>query len=247
MTYVLYFSPTGGTKRVAERLAEAFCGAELVDMTVCLPPLNLQEDDLCLAAVPSFGGRVPNAALQHLHALHGNGAKAVAVAVYGNRHYDDTLLELQRALEERDCVIIAGIAAIAEHSVVRQFAAGRPDEADAAQLREFAAAIQDKLQQGGGAVTLPGNVPYKEFGGAPFRPVVTEDCAGCGLCARECPVGATPLDAPNTTDNERCFACLRCISVCPSKARVLPKAVVETMTEKLRPACEIPKENQLFL
>lgn len=246
MVYILYFSPTGGTRRVAELLAVGFERTRLVDMTVALEPLYLQAEDFCLVAVPSFGGRVPKAALEHLHALHGNGARAAAVAVYGNRHYDDTLLELQYALQERGCAVSAGVAAIAEHSVVRRFAENRPDEQDAVQLAEFSVAIRQKLEQGG-SVQLPGNVPFKEFGGAPFRPVVTEACVRCGLCAKECPVGAIPLDAPNTTDHDRCFACLRCISLCPAKARNLPESVVQTMTEKLRSACELPKKNQLFL
>ena len=247
MVYALYFSPTGGVKRVMELLAKGFQIAELVDMTVSLPSMTLAAEDVCLVGVPSFGGRVPKAALDRLAAISADGAKAVAVAVYGNRHYDDTLLELQHRLEERGCIVIGGVAAIAEHSVVRQFAAQRPDASDAVVLREYAAAIRDKLEQGGAGIQLPGSVPYKEFNGVPFHPIVAESCAGCGLCAKECPVGAIPFDAPNTTDGDRCFTCLRCVSVCPSKSRALAETVVQTMTEKLRPACEGRKDNQLFL
>ena len=248
MTYSIYFSPTGGTQRVMDILAAGFDeDTQELDLTVQPTKLELTAADVCLVGVPSFGGRVPAAALERLDYLTGNGAKAVAVAVYGNRHYDDTLLELQHRLENRGFTVVAGIAAVAEHSVVRQFGTGRPHAVDAQQLREFAVAIREKLEKEAEPVTLPGNVPYKEFGGAPFRPVAAEHCTKCGLCAAQCPVGAIPAEAPHTTNNEICFACLRCISVCPSKARALPDAVIRTMTEKLRHACETPKENLLFL
>ena len=247
MTYILYFSPTGGTRRVMEMLSKGFDDVKFVDTTVHPVSLELTENDVCLIGVPSFGGRVPEAALNHLEGLSGNNAKAVAVAVYGNRHYDDTLLELQHKLTDKGLVVIAGIAAIAEHSVVRQFAAGRPDKNDAEELFGFGESIRRKIAECGDAVTLPGNVPYKEFGGAPFRPVLSGHCTQCGLCTAECPVGAIPTETPNLTNNEVCFACLRCISICPSKARILPENVIETMTERLRPVCEIPRQNILFL
>ena len=248
MIYAMYFSPTGGTKQVMEQLAGGFANqTTLLDITVQPEPLSLSAEDVCLVGVPSFGGRAPKIALERRESLSGNGAKAVAVVVYGNRHYDDTLLELQDQLEARGCTVIAGVAALAEHSVVREFAAGRPDADDAATLQEFAAAISKKLEKGGAAVQLPGNRPYKEVGGVPFHPVASERCGGCGTCVAECPAGAIPVDAPHTTDAALCFTCLRCVSKCPAGARALPDAVLQTMAEKLRPVCEMRKENELFL
>jgi ferredoxin len=74
------------------------------------------------------------------------------------------------------------------------------NHAQSALMREFAAAISKKLEEGGAAVQLPGNRPYKEFGGVPFHPVASERCGGCGTCVAECPAGAIPVDAPHTTD-----------------------------------------------
>ncbi len=66
--------------------------------------------------------------MDRINKIKGNGAKAVAVVVYGNRDYDDTLLELKNVLEENGFVVGAMVAAIAEHSIARNLAAGRPDK-----------------------------------------------------------------------------------------------------------------------
>lgn len=47
------------------------------------------KEDICVVGVPSFGGRVPKAALDAVRQMKGGGAQAVPVAVYGNREYDD--------------------------------------------------------------------------------------------------------------------------------------------------------------
>lgn len=60
-TYEIFFSPTGGTKRVADCVAAALSEAPVtVDLTVRAPAsLCLTEEDLAILAVPSYGGRVP--------------------------------------------------------------------------------------------------------------------------------------------------------------------------------------------
>ena len=102
--YEIYFSPTGGTKKVTEIIGGAWvCEAERVDlMNPALQPEQyaFSADDICIVAVPSFGGRVPETALERLKKMNGGGAKTVLAAVYGNREFEDTLIELKDALLE---------------------------------------------------------------------------------------------------------------------------------------------------
>ena len=69
-----------------------------------------------MAAVPSYGGRVPEIAVSRLKQMKGNGARAVLLVVYGNREYEDTLLELSDVMEAAGFSPVAAVAAVAEHS-----------------------------------------------------------------------------------------------------------------------------------
>ena len=87
--YEIYFSPTGGTKKVTEIIGSAWtCEKERIDlMNPRLEPAgySFTASDICIVAVPSFGGRVPETALERLKKMNGGGAKTVLAAVYGNR------------------------------------------------------------------------------------------------------------------------------------------------------------------
>lgn len=247
--YEIFFSPTGGTQRVSGILAEALCTNPIaVDVTESAKAHAFTADDICLFAVPSFGGRVPAAAAERIAQLQGNGARAILVCVYGNRAYEDTLIELKDLVAASGFKPVAAVAALAEHSIVRQFAAGRPDSDDEACLRDFAAKIKEKLADPDAAeVAVPGNTPYKPGGRASIRPRAGKKCIDCGLCAVHCPVQAIRSDNLRVCRDDLCISCMRCIAVCPRKARSVDAAVLDGIAAKIGPACAGRKENELFL
>ena len=167
---------------------------------------------------------------------------------YGNRDYDDTLIELFDVVKSQGFTCIGGVAAIAEHSIMHQFASGRPDMDDMNQLKRFAKEVKEKIDASIlTEVQVKGNHPYKELKEVPFHPTASDLCTMCGLCAKLCPVYAIPFDAPNQTKEEQCISCMRCIQVCPSKARHLNEQMLSAVSEKMKPLFAKRKENELFL
>ena len=250
MLYNIYFSPTGGTKKVADILVGNL-GGEVCEVDICcdIEKMTLQAEDICLVSVPSFAGRVPQIAVERIKKIAGNGAKAVLNCVYGNREWDDTLTELQDTLEACGFVCVAAVAAVAEHSIFRQFAAGRPDCNDTKELAEFAREITEKLDSGVlGKLELSGNHgTYKELVDIPFKPEANANCDKCGICASGCPVGAIDKADPHKIDKNVCISCMRCRDICPEHARNLDPAFMQAAAEMMAPKLGGHKKNYLFM
>ena len=248
----IVFSPTGGTQRTADAVTEVFgVPASRIDLTQhegTNEPIKLTEEDLAIIAFPSYGGRVPPPAAQRFSHLEGRHAACILICVYGNRAYEDTLAELQDIAEGCGFQTIAAVAAIAEHSIMHQYAAGRPDGEDTSALNNFAKKIQEKLTLNDfPPLHLPGNRPYKKQGSAKLVPKANSACIRCGKCAIECPVAAIDKNDPRLTDSGKCISCMRCVAICPNKARHTNKALVSAVSMAIKKACSERKECELYI
>ena len=249
VNYLVTFSPTGGTERIAKILASAIADQwSHIDLLRPITETDLASDDICLIAVPSFGGRIPTTSAERLANIHANGARAILVCVYGNRAYEDTLSELQDVLNDCGFDCVAAVAAIAEHSIIREFGAGRPDADDSAELISFAEKIRERLEHPTDKqLVVPGaHGTYKPYKNTPFVPAETDGCVNCGTCAEACPTEAIG-NTPDKIDPVRCIKCMRCVAVCPTGARKLDEKIYEALRERLAAVCGTRKENELFL
>jgi NAD-dependent dihydropyrimidine dehydrogenase PreA subunit/flavodoxin len=240
--WAVYFSATGTTKKVVTAVAHEAAGklgAAYAEYDFTLPEaraeaLRFGEGDLVIFGTPVYAGRVPNVLLKYLDTLEGNGAAAVPVVLYGNRNYDDGLIELRDILEKHGFHTAAAAAFIGEHSFSYILAAGRPDEADLEIAREFAGKAAEKIKGVTGIHNL-GPVfvdgvpdPYRGY----YQPRIGMEigrhtqgqaadergCDKCLICADVCPMGSISRDDVREFTGI-CIKCGACIKKCPLHAK----------------------------
>ena len=246
-----YYSPTGGTKKTGNLFClEAAKKTEIINLTPMSGRVKKSESDApAVIAVPVFGGRVPETAARQLRTVEGRGRTAVTIVVYGNRAYEDALLELNDIAEECGFRVTASGAFIAQHSMVPEVGAGRPDDADAEQIREFARRAVQKIESGDAQPPeVPGNRPYKEGMNMQISPVCTSSCTLCETCEDVCPENAILIrQGAVSTDPALCTLCMACVAACPVKARILPQPLQERTEKMLSPFRQMRRENETFL
>ena len=239
-----YFSATGTTKKVVTTLAKSLAeglGAEYKEFTFDAPAVRKEEksftaDDLVVMGVPVYAGRVPNLIMPFIRDLvKGNGALAVPVVLYGNRNFDDGLMELRNLLRDNGFHPIGGAAVVGEHSFSTILGAGRPDADDMALVAKLGQGVLEKVrtmtEAPAEAVEVEGCDPIRPYytprdrHGEPIKdflkakPVTDPDkCVHCGLCARICPMGS--INPENVSEVlGKCIKCCACVKRCPTGAK----------------------------
>jgi ferredoxin len=259
---LIYFSPTRTTRKVIEAIAMGtqLVVAEQIDLTP--PDARVQKptemyDGLAIIGSPVYGGRLPTDAVSRLRGLKGNDAPAVIVVVYGNRAYEDALLELRDLALESGFKPFAAGAFIGEHSYSNDaapIAVGRPDTKDLKKAKEFGRKIREKMRimQTNEEVPLlkvPGNFPYQERGLLSNISPITQEtiCAKCGTCVSVCPTAAITVGETVMTNSSVCIRCCACIKACSTGARVMEDQRIRQLAEWLNKNCGERKEPETYI
>jgi len=258
---LVYFSPTGTTKKIIEGIARGINQSSVETIDITKPEarkqqLQTSENELLIIGVPVYGGRVPTIAIDWLYTIKARSTPTVCIVVYGNREYDDALLELKDTMVKHGCVPIACAAFIGEHSfssAETPIAAARPDVNDVNHAELFGQRINEKLLSSASVehisdITVPGNYPYKEFKAWVLDFIAVNDkCSQCGVCARGCPGGAIDLENSALIDQEKCILCCACIKGCPENARTVKTGTIKNLALRLSQMCQKRKEPEFFL
>lgn len=239
---LVYFSPTGTTKAIIQGMTRGInqSTVELIDITkpdARKKQLQTSENELLVVAVPVYMGRVPDLLIEWLHTIKAHNTPTVCIVVYGNRVYDDALLELKDIMIKCGGIPIACAAYIGEHSFSSSeipTAEARPDVSDLNYAELFGCKINEKLLSVLSIddiydIIVPGDYPYRgdtKLWNVDFIEISNE-CTQCGVCAEGCPTYAIDSENSNLIDKEKCITCCACIKSCPQNARTMKPSPVK--------------------
>lgn len=203
---VICFSPTHTSRAIAGAVADGMartrCGAgatascpsivRTLDLTLDRSdePIILTSGETVVLGAPVYAGRVAPEAVRRLKRIQvaaGASIPAVVTVTYGNRDYEDALVELYDLALSLGLTPFAAGAFIGEHSYSTPgmpVAEGRPDSMDLADASIFGGECARKLESPGAFAPfhIKGNRPYKE----PSRPASSPAAAhpsGSGTAA----------------------------------------------------------------
>lgn len=203
---VICFSPTHTSRAIAGAVADGMartrCGAgatascpsivRTLDLTLDRSdePIILTSGETVVLGAPVYAGRVAPEAVRRLKRIQvaaGASIPAVVTVTYGNRDYEDALVEIYDLALSLGLTPFAAGAFIGEHSYstpAMPIAEGRPDSMDLADASIFGGECARKLESPGAFAPfhIKGNRPYKE----PSRPASSPAAAhpsGSGTAA----------------------------------------------------------------
>ena len=254
---LVYFSPTNGTEIILKTISNSFEGISIEEYNISkvkeLSKKVFKSDELVIFGVPVYSGRVPDVAMERIRFFFGENTLAVLVAVYGNRHYDDTLLEMKNFAIENGFKPIAAGSFLSRHSFsTKEFpiAENRPDKHDLEITNNFGKDILKKIKKNNlNEISVPGNFPYKEkTSKIDKNPSTIEDkCTKCGKCKETCPVNAIEINDTVETNSDLCIKCMACVKVCPVEARLILDEKLLRISKKLHLKCTKQRKIELFL
>ncbi len=262
-TISLYFSPTGGGEKIAKAIQHAMDANDhdyqyflnLTKQSLTDENGTIDENLPVIFTIPVYGGHLPKIARSRFDKVRSAcGQPAILVAVYGNRAFENALVDLEQFVKERGFNPIAAAAFPCEHSYSTDdtpIAVGRPDVLVLKAAEEFGRLVREKIlrkdfttinaadlhDEPSPETSIKNFVSFvkkyqTEQASTPkvFIPEVDKDkCGECGNCRSVCPADAIGDDF--LTDPALCIKCCACVKSCPEQARSLTSPFARPLSE----------------
>ena len=217
--------------------------------------IAFSSDDLVIIGMPTYAGRFPRLLHSYLDKITANNTLGIFITTYGNRDYEDALLEQYDIFTAKGFLGLGAATFITEHSSTSKLATGRPDAEDLKTASYFGCEIIKRLKTINSvsdlnSLTLPGKIPYveKNIPPMPFAPATNEKCVTCGICAKHCPTSAIDFSDCRTINISKCIKCNSCVKRCPLNAKAITSEPYKNMQNMLiTNFAHNKKEPEIFL
>lgn len=240
----LFFSPTNGTNKIVTAIATSI-NANFTQYDITLAqnrtePLHFNQNDLVIIGMPTYAGRLPKLLVPYLKTITATKTPCICVTTYGNRDYEDALLEQVNFFTELGFIPFGAATFVTEHSATSKLATNRPDSSDLKIAADFGTSIASRMNQLDTIDTiqplsLPGSYPYveKNLQLPVMLPETNENCVTCGICAKHCPTASIDFTDCKTINPSTCIKCNSCVKRCPFDAKAITHVAYQNMQSML--------------
>lgn len=267
---IVYCSPAGSTRRVAQVMEKAIedagvgvLSADLGkgrDGSSVIEEMKGRQGCLFIGS-PVYVNRPIPPIINFISNLAGHAtAWAVPFVTWGGVSSGIALYEMGKALTDKGFVLAGAAKVVALHSMMwrcdKPLGEGHPNRGDEKRIRELVDAVLKKTASRRPESISLSDLAYQpesvhadmekttlESAKAhlPGKAVDEERCTECGVCEEICPVQAITL-SPYPEFGRRCICCFQCVRVCPEAAILADLSPVEA---RIRSRAEQLKEHPL--
>lgn len=231
---IIYFSPTGSTKKYAESIATGL-NANINFHNITTAKARKKPftsfGDIVVWAFSVYGRRIPEVVLNYLRTLHGNKTPLAVAAIYGNITAGISLKQATHLAGKQNFCLFGAATFVGQHTYANHdidVALGRPDKNDLADAKRFGNLLREKWEHNDFELPqiktslLPLLIEELPYNGVRFpikQPVVNMDkCINCQICQTVCPINAISIDNLQI-EEKKCLRCYACVKKCPKDAR----------------------------
>ena len=227
---IYYFTGTGNSMRAAVRIAEKLGNTEIISMRCDPADVPAEDCDLIGFIYPVYHWTMPAPAVSFVRKLKINPDAYIFALAMPSFVCGFACEKLAEVLAEKDAVISYGnmVHSVANYAIVYPpFPSAKimvpQAEKKLGRIAEDISLRKERPYPRAGRLTRARRdkvmTPYLELQKYADNPVtISDECVGCGLCAKVCPCHNSRMEEGKPVFTHHCANCMSCFVCCPKRA-----------------------------